>query len=340
MVNGDWGAVRAGAGPGQAESLLVENPAPRVPATESRPAHSRRLKPTPGSDGSASKRREARTPADRPARSRRPAPAAVPRTSRPQPIGVEVGLGLVWAIGTVAAVYAGPVWLALWLAPVAALAAGSTLRSWAGARIGRRTPLVAAASAAAIALGAVAGPWVAIALAIAASAVVVSPALFGQPNGVHRRSTGDEVRQPAGSPASVRVMLMMLGPAVACASAVLARNHGLDQGLVLVGMVCVYDSAAYLIGTGANNAWEGPIAGVASIGALSILVAAVLFAPFRGNSPWILGGMAAVLAPLGPIVARHLTPDRGVRVPALRRLDSLLLLGPAWAVGIALLLRH
>jgi hypothetical protein len=268
---------------------------------------------------------------------------SVNRTSRPQPIGVEVGLGLVWAIGTVAAVYAGPVWLAIWLAPVAALAAASTLRSWAGARLGARTPLVAAASAAAVTVSAVVGPWAAIGLAAIASAAVASPALFGRSSGVHRRSTGDEappLANPAGSPSPLRVVLMMLGPAAACASAVLARNHGVDQGLVLVGMVCVYDSAAYLIGTGADSAWEGPVAGVASIGALSILVAAVLFAPFRGNSPWILGGMAAVLAPLGPIAARHLTPDRGVRVPALRRLDSLLLLGPAWAVGVALLLRH
>jgi hypothetical protein len=252
---------------------------------------------------------------------------------------VEVGLGLVWAIGTVAAVYAGPVWLAVWLAPVAALAAGSTLRSWAGARSERRTPLVAAASAGVVTLSAVAGPWACLGLAALATVAVAGPALFGPSHGVHHRSTGDETPAPAAaSPSILRVVLMMLGPAAAGASAVLARNHGVDQGLVLVGMICVYDSAAYLIGTGANNAWEGPVAGVASIGALSILVAAVLFAPFRGNSPWILGGMAAVLAPLGPIVAGHLTPDRGVRAPALRRLDSLLLLGPAWAVGVALLL--
>jgi hypothetical protein len=73
-----------------------------------------------------------------------------------------------------------------------------------------------------------------------------------------------------------------------------------------------------------------------SIGALTLFLAAV--PPFDGNTPWILGGMAAVLAPLGPILARHLIGDRSARVPALRRLDSLILLGPAWAVATALLL--
>jgi hypothetical protein len=245
---------------------------------------------------------------------------------------------------TVAAVYAGSLWLALWLAPVAALAAVSTLRTWDGGRAGQRTALVAAGSAGAITLASVAGPLAAIGVAVAAAILVAAPIAPRQARHPDDQAPAqDRVHGHARrgtAPALGRRVLTVVGPGAACAGAVLARNHGLDQGLVLIGMICAYDSAAYLIGTGANNPWEGPIAGVASIGGLTLLVAAVLFAPFRGNSPWILGGVAGVLAPLGPVVGRRLTPTREVRLPALRRLDSLLLLGPAWAIGVAVLLHH
>jgi len=126
----------------------------------------------------------------------------------------------------------------------------------------------------------------------------------------------------------------VLAPALAAASLVLVRAHGLAYGLVLAGMVTVYDSSAYLIGTGAPNRWEGLFAGVASIAALTLFVAAVLAPPFTGSSPWLLGVTAALLAPAGPVLGRWLVGDPTARVPALRRLDSLLLL------GITLLLGH
>lgn len=222
-------------------------------------------------------------------------------------------------------------WLALWVAPVAALAAASTIRSWEAARpaIGSPTSTtrrraVVAGGTAAIVLGAVAGPWVAATMATVVVIAVMLDALVG----------------PPGVPGAGRRALIVLAPAAAGVGLVLARVQGLDQGLVLAGMVCTYDSAAYLIGAGSNNPWEGPVAGVASVGALTLLVAAVLFSPFQGSSPWILGGMAALLAPLGALVASRLTPDRSARVPALRRLDSLILLGPLWAAGTALLLHR
>ena len=46
-----------------------------------------------------------------------------------------------------------------------------------------------------------------------------------------------------------------------------------------------------------------------------------------------------MLAPFGPPAATLLLGDRGARVRVLRRIDSLLLVGPAWAVTAAALLR-
>ena len=58
-----------------------------------------------------------------------------------------------------------------------------------------------------------------------------------------------------------------------------------------------------------------------------------------GAEMLVLGGVAATLAPLGPAVAGRLLGERHAPVPALRRLDSLLLLAPAWAIAAAVLLQ-
>jgi hypothetical protein len=105
-------------------------------------------------------------------------------------------------------------------------------------------------------------------------------------------------------------------------------------------LVTVFDSSAYLIGTGAPNRWEGAVAGVASIIALTLFVAAVLEPPFTGASPWLLGGATALLAPLGPVLGRWVPGDKTAPVPALRRLDSLFLAGPAWIAGVAWMLHR
>ncbi len=246
-------------------------------------------------------------------------------SSRPEPNGPHVRFGVAWALVTFVAIFGGTVWLALWMAPTAALAAGSATNTWR-ARGSSRAP-IAAGLAAAIVLAAVAGPIAAGGVAVAAILVLVTDAV------VHRASAG-------GQPGLSRRILIVALPAAAGAGFVLTRRQGFDEALVLGGMMVVYDSAAYLIGTGANHRWEGPAAGIISIGILSVLVAAVLAPPFTGSSPWVFGGLAAVLLPLGPIVCRQLVgrARSPARVPALRRLDSLVLAAPTWPVAIALLL--
>ncbi len=252
-----------------------------------------------------------------------------------QPTGPHVRLGILWAAVTLGALLLGPVWLAGWLAVVAGLAAGSAARSWGTPAAVQRQPHnrrllvqppvpVTVTLTAVVALSsALGGVSVAVA-AIIVGAALVAGAVFG----------------PLGQPDPVRRVLIVLGPALAASSLVLVRAHGLAYGLVLAGMVTVYDSSAFLIGTGAPNRWEGLFAGVASIAALTLFVAAVLTPPFTGSSPWLLGIAAAVLTPAGPALGRWLIGDPAARVPALRRLDSLLLLGPAWLIGISLLVRR
>lgn len=70
---------------------------------------------------------------------------------------------------------------------------------------------------------------------------------------------------------------------------------------------------------------------------LAVLAAAVVNPPFSGDRAWVVFGLVAVLCPLGIILGRRVAG--GVSLPALRRLDSLLLAGPAWVVASHLVLR-
>jgi hypothetical protein len=131
----------------------------------------------------------------------------------------------------------------------------------------------------------------------------------------------------------------VIGPAVACMSVLLARGQGTNEGVALVGAICAYDVGSFLMGN-ARTATGGPagvLFGWVSVGVVAVLVAAILN-PFSGARPWILFGLVALLAPAGVVLADRVVG--GLRLPALRRIDSLILAGPAWVVGVALLLHH
>jgi glucose uptake protein GlcU len=89
------------------------------------------------------------------------------------------------------------------------------------------------------------------------------------------------------------------------------------------------------VGTGSTTAVEGPVAGV--IGALVVTFALALFPPSAGHSTlsmWLLGVLTAACCPLGQLAGSVLLPSGGSFAPALRRLDSLLVAGPLWAVVV------
>ncbi|MGH9127232.1 MAG: hypothetical protein ACRDZ8_21300 [Acidimicrobiales bacterium] len=233
------------------------------------------------------------------------------------------------------ALWKGSGWAAAWLAPVAAMAAATAMRSWGTSAVApplahnRRARVqppaaVAALFSAAITVTALGGGQVMALVAASAALILIGATVFG----------------PAGRPALLPRVVLVVGPGLAAGSLVLARSQGLATGLILAGMVTLYDSSAYLIGTGAPNRWEGSVAGAASIAAMTLMVAAVLSPPFTGASPWLFGIAAAVLAPVGVGVCRRITGDKDAPVPALRRLDSLLLLGPAWVVAVAVVLHR
>ena len=239
----------------------------------------------------------------------------------PEVVGPHARLGVIWAVLAFTAVLAGPLWVAVLLAPVAGVAATQAAASWRR-RPRRPAPLLAGTGAALVTLAAAGGP-----LVVAVVLTLVAVAVVGN------------AMVPGGRHADPVLTLAIAGAVgLACCALVLLRRDGVIPALVLLAFASVHDASAYVVGSGAATPWEGPAAGAASIGAVTLAVAAVFVPPFRGATPWLLGLLAAVLAPLGPYVGSALLGERRARVPALRRLDSLLLLGPLWALAAAQLL--
>ncbi len=239
---------------------------------------------------------------------------------RPRVVGPHARLGLVWFVFMMAALAAGRPGLVVLLAPCAGLAALQAVRSRRAHP--RPSAPVAAAGAALVVVAAAAGPLAVGVVALALVGTVVAGVVVG----------GNAKVEPVGTLVAAGVI------GLACASPVLLLQNGIVPVFVLLTYAAVHDASAYVVGTGAGSAWEGPAAGAASIAAVTLGVAAVLVPPFRGATPWLLGGIAIVLAPLGPYVASALMGDRRANVPALRRIDSLLVLAPVWCLVAALVL--
>jgi hypothetical protein len=249
-------------------------------------------------------------------------PAPAPEVVRP-PLAVvhkavrpHGRLGLAWAGVTVGLTIAGPAWLAGWLA-VAAFIAGAQICVVWRKRGERPLTLVAALIAGALPVAASfdMGWMTAVVVAGLAVAVVV------------------RIRVLTVAPSRDIALTLVAGVPVGLAAAapVLVRHTGIAAALLLLAVVCVYDASAYLVGTGAASAWEGPAAGVVALLPLTIFSQIVLIPPFTGSEPLLLGLLGAVLVPCGPLAGSALLGDRSAHAPALRRLDSLLLAGPLWA---------
>jgi molybdopterin synthase sulfur carrier subunit len=241
----------------------------------------------------------------------RPPLAVVHKSVRP-----HGRLGLAWATVTFGFTVAGPAYLAGWLAVAAFIAGAQTCLVWR--KRGERPVALAAA-------------------AIAAGLPVAASFDAGKMAGVVAAGVlvtfVSRLRAPTRAPSRDVALTLAIGVAIGFAAAgpVLVRHTGISAALMLLAMICAYDAGAYLVGTGASSAWEGPAAGVAALIPITIFAEVVLVPPFAGAQPLFLGVLAAVLAPCGPVAASALLGDRSGHAPALRRLDSLLLLGPLWA---------
>lgn len=132
-------------------------------------------------------------------------------------------------------------------------------------------------------------------------------------------------------PATALVLQAALPTGGVAASVVLTMQYEIGAAVILLALVMAYDLGDFLIGSGAGSLVEGPIAGGLMIALVAAVAAIIGAPPFNGALVWVFALGAMVLCPLGQVAASWLLPDATTRAPALRRLDSLLLLGPVWA---------
>jgi hypothetical protein len=239
--------------------------------------------------------------------------------------GPHVRLGILWFLIAFVAIVAGALPTAIVYGLAAALAAAQSARAWRR-RKERPNQLVAAGLAGGTALGASVGSGGA-GLAILAATVLALVFASGDARSRNHTVTDAGWTIQCGLPAGAAAMSMVL----------LTR---LDQGsaVALLLLVSAYETGDYLIGSGARNPYEGPLAGIAAIVVVTFLVSTLSISAFELTETWVAGAAVAVLAPLGQLLASALLPAAGAPASGLRRLDSLLLAGPAWcaAVGFAL----
>lgn len=126
----------------------------------------------------------------------------------------------------------------------------------------------------------------------------------------------------------------------AAASLVLLADYEIGAVIILLVYLMVYDASDYVVGSGATNGIEGPLAGGLFIGAATLLLAELEVPPFRGAEIWNFAVLAAVACPVGQVIASAMLPRADVPAPALRRLDSLLVAAPAWAGLLGLYLQR
>lgn len=228
-----------------------------------------------------------------------------------------IRLGLLWAFLLAVAIALSPVLAALFLAPVAAVAA---LSAWRRMDVPEVEPWwLAAACAGAAPLAALGGPIPAVVAVVMGAAALVAHSARQAP--------------PA---TQLRVALCAAAPAVAASSLVVADRQSATIGLVLLAAVTIFDASNYLMGVGETGGRLGALAAMMSLAVLAVLLAGALVVPFSGASPWLLCGMVALSAPLSVAGGHRLVG--AVRLPAWRRLDSLFIAGPLWVVITATLL--
>lgn len=225
--------------------------------------------------------------------------------------GPRIRLGVAYAFAALVLLAIGGLPLAIGAALLGATAATQTARSWGALRSVR---YLAFGGGLFIPLAAVAGP---VGVATGVVAVLVAAVVLSGP-----RSTDLAL--------IARVALIPIACGVAVAAPVALRGEGLAAVGVLLVSVLLYDATVFVMGADARWRWEGVVPGLIAVIAVTLFAAAVLVPPFRGAAPWVLGGLALAALPAGAVVGAVLRGPEPRPVPALRRIDSLLVLGPLW----------
>ena len=134
-----------------------------------------------------------------------------------------------------------------------------------------------------------------------------------------------------------------VGIAAASAITIAVREvevgSGFEVFIALILVISAYEIGDFIVGSGAHNAFEGPIAGFIAL--VVVTLGIFLFPPAALPSDLVffavLGLITGISGIIGQMFASILLPRPTSWAPALRRLDSYLLAAPIW-LGIMIVL--
>ena len=237
--------------------------------------------------------------------------------------GPRVRLGVAWFIGALAATVASPYTAALVFAVTAGFAGRQIVRAWGS--VSWQADVAAGIAALPVLAAAVAGVPGAVGGAVLGVVVAIGAACA--PDGA--RLPGN-----AGRVAAAGIMMLALVPALGGACVVLVRADSIVAAAVLVVVASAYELGDYIVGSGASNSIEGPLAGITTATLVALPLALVLVEPYDTGGVALLV-FAALACPFGQIVASAALPGAAAPAPALRRIDTLLVLALIWAAAAA-----
>lgn len=234
--------------------------------------------------------------------------------------GPRVRLGVAWFVGAIVATVVAPFAVALVLAVAAGFAGRQIVRAWGSVQW--QADLAAGLGAVPV-LAALLGTKAVIATAVLALVVAVGASFA--PDGPRLPGRG-------GRMAAAGILALAVVPAVAAACVVLVRKESVIAAVVLIVLASAYEVGDYIVGSGASNPVEGPLAGVTTATLVALPLTIILVEPYNDAGTALLA-FTALACPLGQVVASALLPGAGAHAPALRRIDTLLVLAPLWAAA-------
>lgn len=246
--------------------------------------------------------------------------------------GPRMRLGLLWALVVTLSLAYGPMrpyGLATVLAIAAGMAAMQVVDAWHDVRAGSdRT--IAALGASLLPIAATVGArWLGVGLLTLIIVAFVSAMVRPVAN-----------RDMPVLAAAGHTVFAAASCGGAAASLVLLANYEIGAVIILIVYVMAYDASDYIVGSGSSNGLEGPLAGGVMIGATTMFLAVIEVPPFRGADIWLFALIAAFALPVGQVVASSMLPRADAPAPALRRIDSMLVVAPVWAGLVGLYLQQ
>jgi hypothetical protein len=232
---------------------------------------------------------------------------------------------LLWAVLLIPAVILGASAVAVVFGAVGGIAGAQTARAWR--LVGLRPSLAVAGwgPVLVILLSVMGLGWAGAGLVLLVGAAVAVGFTAAGPGGV-AVTAGATVRSA-------------LAPAVVGISMVQLADLGWAVAGLLVLLALGYDLACHVWSSDGVGPVVGRIVGTATVLVLTLAASAVhtMFEldPFGPVAAvWVFGALAAVLCPLGPMVASAMLPAARANAPALRRLDSLIVAAPLWMAAM------